>query len=189
MEFSMSANIRKQLKIFWPVIINDAVNVMYNLFGLEISTDCSFHNQMRTFFVPTLSRKWMFRHENKDIPRAMYSAATFPVPSFLSFYLLLCKAYFCFAFLRDRMSSRLSSLQGFANFTVMFSCSFIDATCHNILQIKKTAFGVLKRTQQSVQRLLTAYNFLGITVFSLAHNDYISNFRKCNRKTNTRGTK
>ncbi|KKL60629.1 hypothetical protein LCGC14_2203410 [marine sediment metagenome] len=47
---------------------------------------------------------------------------------------------------------------------------------HNILQLKKAVFSELKRTQSSVQRLLTAFNILGITAFPLAIGDY----RQCN---------
>lgn len=43
---------------------------------------------------------------------------------------------------------------------------------HNIFQLKKAAFSELKRTQLSVQRLLTALNPLGITAFPLAIGDY-----------------
>lgn len=85
MEFTVSAMILKQLKIFRSVIINNLVDMMYYFFGFKIPTDFLFHDQTTTPNALSKVTEGMFWCKDNYISFNVFVLTTFPVGIFATY--------------------------------------------------------------------------------------------------------
>lgn len=100
------------------------------------------------------------------------------------FFRMMCSSFsktnLSFPFFRKRRSFTSFEFAGICNADFPFRFFGMLKSFwhwHNNLQINKAAFSELMRTQLSAQRLLTAFDFLGITAFPLAFINITHKFR------------
>ncbi len=179
----MSTSIWKQLKIFRSIIVFNTVDMMHYFSRSKIPSKCFLHNKMRTFDISIASVVSMrvFWHKSINIPFSAFISSTFPhaiISAFSGF------AHLLFSFFGMFISKATClTFHRFTYFSLVFFRHRISLLkCHNNLQLKEAAFSELKRTQRSVQRLLTAFYMREITAFPLAIYDYRYCSRSCKRK-------
>lgn len=189
MKFNMRTITREQLKIFRAVVLlvfnrtKRIINafVMDNFNWRKMSSKNFLYNKMRAPNVPICKSARMLWHKDKNITKSCKFTA-FPMAAI---YTSTVFAHCSFSLLRKRLAfvsnthfpscffGSLVAFQGFRYFPFGFvGNKMAFSRWHNKLQSKEAVFSELMRTQLSVQRLLTAFNLLGITAFPLAIYDY-----------------
>ncbi len=197
----------EQFKIFYSVIIKNAIDVMYNFFWLEIPANRFFHCKAMFKNITTFVSKRMFRFQNTNISTsAGCFSATFPLrifvtylrfafsfaPSSRKFYTFMRNTHFHFCFFGMYLSCVSKFKFFFSKFALRsfeiffkrfaypfsnFRGSFINSCSHNKLQIKKAAFRLLTKERLDSFTLLTALKLLGNPVQLLANTNISNNLR------------
>lgn len=120
MIFHMFAIVLKKIKIFWSVIIFNAVYMMNNFFRMKVSSKTFFCNQARTFYIILFITKRMIRRVNVNITLTVISLTTFPHRMFRTLHMR-------FTFIKRNMSfGKLMTI-----FMTFFKSSFRDKTSFN----------------------------------------------------------
>ncbi len=146
----------KKLQVF-RMIISFIFKAAHRIFGafmmnpffwLKVSTKHFLHHKAMFVYIAITFSERMRRHLNKNIPIPVFDFSTLPMGIFATLGIGLTFSYFLFCFLgifKTQMPLVLF-ISFFYLFEMLF-CSFINAYWHNILQIKRAAFGVLERTR------------------------------------------
>lgn len=85
MKFQMFRRIFKQFKIFYSIIVFYFVDMVYDFFGPEVSSNMIFHYKTMPINMTGFCRKWMIRKFDKFIFSCHAGNAASPSMTFFSF--------------------------------------------------------------------------------------------------------